>query len=104
MIVILIGSKSGKGNGKKIIADSTEAVLAAFEQLEHFKVIKIQAGSSWLCEQCDRINVTKFDREHCGFCGRRGRKFNASGEIVYKNKTENMEKLIETVFKDRGVI
>ncbi len=95
MILILIGNKRGKGNGKRAVlefpsdlipSESTDAIFFShFNKLavENIK-IRIQIGQEWACSNCKVVSITSINAKQCPACKKN--KPVVNGEIVYDSK------------------
>ncbi len=82
MILILIGNKKGKGNGKRAILEFSEEFIPSvntdkifFEQFNRLAdecpKIRIQIGEERACSHCKSVLITKKDTTHCPACKQR---------------------------------
>jgi hypothetical protein len=101
-LVIIIGNKTGKGNGERIIASDSSAVLDAVQILRNHPRIRICAADEWICDECHRSNRTKLEQTQCGYCRKIGRKFDSDGMRVFKNKSENIESMVRDLLIKQG--
>lgn len=101
-MVLIIGNKSGKGNGERIIVDESSAVLNAVLSLSKHNKIRISPADEWICDECKRSNRTKLNQVQCGYCKRVGRRFDSGGMRLFKNKSENIEGMVRDLLIKQG--
>lgn len=113
MFLIVIGSKSLKGNGQRALFEFKDRESISPKQLEHFldtvfklserhKRIRIFEAIRWGCPNCDILNYTKINEIRCPFCRKVCNELRADGRAYPKDFWKSGQIILREVNKANG--